>query len=368
MNAASVNLNPGNATQASLQAGKQADSSAPDTPFSQMLSDEIARNGGEDAETPDAGDAAQQLAASIEAGASSALPAAAEPALDAVPTHSDALPQLPDALLGLAIQTNVTKPAAGDGGIAADPAARLAAALEARSGRSPTAMQAGPDDAAPDTRAGRPGLPAQVEAQANAAAASAASAAFSERLAAARQSDPAMASERLSELMSHPAMRATAQAPLDAAPAADPAGTRLAPTVGTTAWGQALGEKIVWMAAGAQQTASLTLNPPNLGPLQIVLNVTNDQATASFFSAQPEVRQALEAAYPRLREMMDQAGIQLGQATVSADTPRQHDTADRQAQRGALPFGGTDDAPPVALPTLQAPVLQSGRGLVDTFA
>ena len=45
------------------------------------------------------------------------------------------------------------------------------------------------------------------------------------------------------------------------------------------------------MTAGALQTASLTLNPPNLGPLQVVLNVTHDQATASFFAAQPEVRQ-----------------------------------------------------------------------------
>jgi flagellar hook-length control protein FliK len=361
---APVNLNPGNAVQAAPQAGKQADSAAPDTPFSQVLSEEIAR-GGEDTEAPDAGDAAQQLAASIESGARSDLPAADEPARDTrVPAPADTLLQLPDALPGLAVPPDATKQTA-DG--AADTAARLAAALAARSGRGPMATQAVADTAA-DARTGAPGVPVQADAQAGAATASAASAAFSERLAATRQSDPATAGERLSELISHPAMRATAPAPLDAAPAADAAGTRLAPTVGTTAWGQALGEKIVWMAAGAQQTASLTLNPPNLGPLQVVLNVTNDQATASFFSAQPEVRQALEAAFPRLREMMDGAGIQLGQATVSADTPRQHDTADRQAQRGALPFGGTDDAPPVALPTLQAPVPQSGRGLVDTFA
>ena len=121
-----------------------------------------------------------------------------------------------------------------------------------------------------------------------------------------------------------------------------------------------------WMAAGAQQTASLTLNPPNLGPLQIVLNLTNDQATASFFTAQPEVRQALEAAFPRLREMMSEVGIQLGQATVSAETPRQHDTAERQAQRSATPLAVANDAANShAAPLL---VRQFGRGLVDTFA
>jgi flagellar hook-length control protein FliK len=122
------------------------------------------------------------------------------------------------------------------------------------------------------------------------------------------------------------------------------------------------------MAAGAQQSATLTLNPPNMGPLQIVLNLANDQATASFFSAQPEVRQALEAAFPRLKEMMNEAGIQLEQATVSADTPRQDDTSDRPAQRGILPTAGMDDAVSAGLQPIHAPGQQSGRGLIDTFA
>ncbi|WP_223246875.1 flagellar hook-length control protein FliK [Sulfuriferula thiophila] len=98
---------------------------------------------------------------------------------------------------------------------------------------------------------------------------------------------------------------------------------KLTPRVGTPAWDQALGQKIVWMVGGATQTASISLNPPDLGPLQVVLNVTNDQASATFIAAQPEVRQAIEAAMPKLREMMSDAGIQLGQANVSADNSSQ---------------------------------------------
>jgi flagellar hook-length control protein FliK len=33
------------------------------------------------------------------------------------------------------------------------------------------------------------------------------------------------------------------------------------------------------MVGSEEQTASLTLNPPDLGPLQVVLSVSNDQAT-----------------------------------------------------------------------------------------
>jgi flagellar hook-length control protein FliK len=250
----------------------------------------------------------------------------------------------------------------------------IPAFLDARKNSARLALQAAQlGDEAAGIRKSDPSLTAKAEFQATMAAtapsSTAAAAAFAGQLAAARQSEATQSGERLPDFMSNPAMAATPQALLDTASSLDSlASNRLAPSVGSTAWSQALGEKIVWMAAGAQQTASLTLNPPNLGPLQIVLNVSNDQATASFFSAQPEVRQALEAAFPKLREMMNEAGIQLEQATVSADTPRQNDTPDREAQRVAQPFMGENDDIATNVQSIQVPARQSGRGLVDTFA
>lgn len=101
----------------------------------------------------------------------------------------------------------------------------------------------------------------------------------------------------------------------------------LAPRVGSTAWDEALSQRVVWMAHGAEQSASLSLNPPDLGPLRIVLNISNNQANATFIAQQPEVRQAIEAALPRLESMMNAAGIQLGQTNVRADTPNQQDSS-----------------------------------------
>jgi flagellar hook-length control protein FliK len=193
-------------------------------------------------------------------------------------------------------------------------------------------------------------------------------AAVAGQLAATHQPDTLKIKELPVELMGHTTQHPTTQASFNL-PSIDPlASSKLAPSVGTSAWSQALGDKVVWMAAGAQQTASLTLNPPNMGPLQIVLNITNDQATANFFSAQPEVRQALEAAFPKLREMMNEAGIQLGQATVSSENPRQNEPSDRQAQRLAAPFNVTDDGVTIGQTMPHAVIQHSGRGLVDTFA
>ena len=384
MNATPMNINPASAAQMQPVAGKLQDSAAPETPFSQVLSSEMAQNrrnssaARESAGADTGTDAASQAGGPTEAGASSAATAAVTEAEEstgdslALPLAEDAA-LVPEALFALGISPDPLKPApAGLEGVATEEAPELLANIlpfqHERKGRAPLAQQAEqPADKARDTRKADPALSARADVQAAKEAATAT--AFSGQLAAARQAEAIKTREFVSELMSNPAMRPAAQAPLETLNTPnDVAAPRLAPTVGTTAWTQALGEKIVWMTAGAQQSATLTLNPPNMGPLQIVLNVSNEQATASFFSAQPEVRQALEAAFPRLREMMNEAGIQLGQATVSADTPQQNDASDRQAQRATVPFPGADEAIAAGLQSAHEPVQRSGRGLIDTFA
>ena len=151
-----------------------------------------------------------------------------------------------------------------------------------------------------------------------------------------------------------------------AAAAAVPA-DKLMGRVGTPAWDQQLGQKVVWMAAGGDQSATLTLNPPDLGPLQVVLTVTNDQADAAFMSAQPEVRQALEAALPRLRDMMAEAGIAFGNATVSDGAAQQQGSGQRDGSGGGRGGSGTVTGGEIAI----AQNGSRGRptlGEVDTFA
>jgi flagellar hook-length control protein FliK len=123
------------------------------------------------------------------------------------------------------------------------------------------------------------------------------------------------------------------------------------------------------MVAGKEQSATLTLNPPDMGPMQVVLSVTNDQATVSFTAAQPEVRQALENAMPKLREMMSENGIALGNASVnegSADQRQAQQGEKSRGQGGGNRFGGGGDV----AGTAEAPraARAGGTGLVDTFA
>ena len=172
-----------------------------------------------------------------------------------------------------------------------------------------------------------------------------------------------------------PVVAQVQQASLQAVQATNGAATdKIGARVGTPAWDNQVGQKIVWMVAGKEQSASLTLNPPDMGPMQVVLSVNNDQATVTFSSAQPEVRQALENAMPRLREMMGESGISLGNATVNAGMPDQ-----RQAQGGseqprgngaqAGRFDNNGSASEAAARNDARPASRSGAlGAVDTFA
>lgn len=146
----------------------------------------------------------------------------------------------------------------------------------------------------------------------------------------------------------------------------DPAADRIAPRVATQAWDQAVGQKVVWMARNEQQSASLSLNPPELGPLQVVIRVSESMATANFVSAHPEVRQALEASLPRLREMLAEAGIQLGQTHVGADTSGEYGAQAQQQMPKSYP--NTVETSYALQPDIPQSARVVRRGLVDTFA
>jgi flagellar hook-length control protein FliK len=136
--------------------------------------------------------------------------------------------------------------------------------------------------------------------------------------------------------------------------------------VGARGWDQGLGDKLVWMAGQRQQVAELHLNPPDLGPLKITLTLNNDQASAQFVSAHAQVREAIETAMPRLREMLADSGITLGNASVSTGAFREQ-AQPQQEPRGYPAVPATAEVDPGAV-TRGERLLRQSHGLVDTFA
>lgn len=134
--------------------------------------------------------------------------------------------------------------------------------------------------------------------------------------------------------------------------------------VGERGWDQAVGDKLVWMVNQKHQVAQLHLNPPDLGPLKIAISLDQNQASAQFFSAHASVREALEVAMPRLREMLADSGITLGNTSVGAEAFREPTQQQPRAQVAQTGTVVADSGPVSSGERLLRPML----GLVDTFA
>ncbi len=82
-------------------------------------------------------------------------------------------------------------------------------------------------------------------------------------------------------------------------------------------WGGALGARIVTMVADEVQNARIHLDPPELGSLEIKLQVSQDQATVQVQAQHAHVREVLESNAHRLRDALAGQGITLDSFDVS---------------------------------------------------
>jgi flagellar hook-length control protein FliK len=137
---------------------------------------------------------------------------------------------------------------------------------------------------------------------------------------------------------------------------------------GKTGWDQAISQKIVWMVGAAEQTATLSLNPPDLGPLQVVINVSNQMADTTFISNNAEVRQALQDGMANLREKMAESGIQLGQANVNSGGQSQQDSSSVPFNPQSSRLSDKDVNTSLSTTTQETREVHVSNGLVDTFA
>lgn len=122
-----------------------------------------------------------------------------------------------------------------------------------------------------------------------------------------------------------------------------------------------LGARIAWMAEQRVGHAEIRLNPDNVGPIDVRVQLDGTRVSAEFHSAHTEVRQAIEASVPRLREMLGQQGLQLGHADVG----QRHAG---QGQGAASPRRDPDAETAGARPQFVAAPIVRSRGLLDEYA
>lgn len=142
----------------------------------------------------------------------------------------------------------------------------------------------------------------------------------------------------------------------------DPAQLHVATAFQRPGWTEDVGHQLTWLTRSDISQAELILTPPHLGRVEVSIQVNADQVSASFVSASPEVRTALEQALPRLREVLAAGGMELGQTSVSSDSFPRDSSGQQQHSGQHRPGSG------YAADTPAGEVSRRGVGLVDLFA
>ncbi|MCB5196337.1 flagellar hook-length control protein FliK [Deefgea salmonis] len=156
----------------------------------------------------------------------------------------------------------------------------------------------------------------------------------------------------------------------------------LAEPVGQMRWGDALAQRVGLMLGRQEQQIQMQLNPAHLGPMEVQLNVAQDQASVVFSSQNAAVRDALAAAMPRLTALLAEQGFTLSNVQVASDTLQQHqqqqaghnqsqgmNQGQQQAQNGREPgftYGmatGLVDEKSQDISTVRLPIQKGGLNL-----
>lgn len=131
--------------------------------------------------------------------------------------------------------------------------------------------------------------------------------------------------------------------------------------VGQPQWSEAVGEKVLWLAAQNVQSAEINLHPKDLGPIQVKVSVNQEQASVSFTSHHAVVREVLDQNLNRLRDMFNEQGLNLVNVDVS-DKSFSRQQGEGKEQKGQGANAAIEDETPVAV----SAIVQ--QRLVDHYA
>jgi flagellar hook-length control protein FliK len=141
-------------------------------------------------------------------------------------------------------------------------------------------------------------------------------------------------------------------------------------------WTDEVVDKVMWMSSQNLKSADIQLDPPDLGRLEVRINMGQDQATqVTFASPHMGVRDAVTESMHRLREMFTQQGMSMDVNVSDQSLNRGwagQNGNDGQQNRGGSSnngFGGGDEEISVSTSEIRSSgSVAGGRGLVDYYA
>jgi flagellar hook-length control protein FliK len=169
------------------------------------------------------------------------------------------------------------------------------------------------------------------------------------------------------------------QAAAPAAPSANAAGATGAPTdvrearvpapLGSPEFAPALGAQVSLLVKDGIQEARLQINPPEMGPITVQIQIDGSNAQVTMAAEQAPTRDALEQALPALAGALRDEGLTLTGGGVFEQQPRRpRDDGGEGGGRGAQQGGVDGGSEAETLAARAAPRAAALRGGVDVYA
>ena len=102
----------------------------------------------------------------------------------------------------------------------------------------------------------------------------------------------------------------------------------------------AVKEKVMVMINRKIKQLEIRLDPPELGSMQVKLNLQGEQAVVNFVVQNPQAREALEQNINKLKEMLADSGVDVGESNIE----QQDNSSTEQDEFAKQQAGATNDA------------------------
>jgi flagellar hook-length control protein FliK len=131
-------------------------------------------------------------------------------------------------------------------------------------------------------------------------------------------------------------------------------------------------QRVVWMSREGISRARVHLSPPELGRIDIRLEIEGNDARLQLGTQNASVRDALEGMLPRLRDAMSQQGLNLSEADVSdhgTDSQGGEERPGNAGRHAAGPAGNAADGEPSDGEAVERSASsEPAVGLIDAYA
>lgn len=129
-------------------------------------------------------------------------------------------------------------------------------------------------------------------------------------------------------------------------------------------WSKEVTDKVMWMSSKNLKSAEIKLDPAELGRLEVRVQVVNEQTQITFASPHAGVRESLESQSFRLREMMEQQGMQDVDVNVSDQSEseqQERELHELMAQQHRSGSTQSEDEEDVKHRVTEVPMMETGH-------